>query len=353
MKKDGQKKQKPTQISKVVFKNAIMVLWILVLSFACVATISILAFASGAWFKNAPSPFGGYLLAIFSLFCLILFVIYYKNAKLSRTIKELEDATEKVAKGDFKIQVELTGNEDIDSYIQNFNKMVHALGGIETLKENFISDVSHEIKTPIAVIQSYSKALRHTDLDEKTRARYEKVLDDNIKKLSNLTTNVLNLSRLENQDISLSKSEFSLDEQLRQCILSFEPQWTKKHIDLQLDLPNTTYYGYADLINQIWQNLISNAIKFTGEKGKIAVSIEKQNDYIVVSVSDNGIGIPEEAIDKIFEKFYQCDTSHSKEGNGLGLALVKRIVHICGGEITASSKPDCGATFVVKLPLSE
>lgn len=353
MKKDGQKKQKPTQISKVVFKNAIMVLWILVLSFACVATISILAFASGAWFKNAPNPFGGYLLAIFSLFCLILFIIYYKNAKLSRTIKELEDATEKVARGNFEVQVKLTGNEDIDSYIQNFNRMVRALGGIETLKENFISDVSHEIKTPISVIQSYSKALRHTDLDKKTRARYEKVLDDNVKKLSNLTTNVLNLSRLENQDISLNKSEFSLDEQLRQCILSFEPQWTKKYIDLQLDLPSTTYYGYADLINQIWQNLISNAIKFTGEKGKIAVSIEKQNDGIVVSISDNGIGIPEEAIDKIFEKFYQCDTSHSKEGNGLGLALVKRIVHICGGEIAASSKPDCGATFVVKLPLSE
>lgn len=344
------KKQKDNKISRIFIKQTIIVLWILVITFAIIATISIFGFARGSWFKGQPNPFGGYLLAMFSLFCLVLFVIYVGNAKVGRAIKELENATERVARGDFDVEVALTGNEDIDSYIENFNQMVHELKGIETLKEDFISNVSHEFKTPLSVIQSYSKALRHDNLDADTRAQYEKILDDNIKKLSNLTTNILNLSRLENQETSLSKSEFLLDEQLRQCILSLEPAWAQKNINFSLDLPSTKYVGFEELIAQVWQNIISNAIKFSDTNGNIDIKLFNENDIVCVEIKDYGIGMDEETKSKIFDKFYQGDTSHSKDGNGLGLALVKRILHICNGKIDVDSAPNAGTTFTVSLP---
>jgi len=344
------RKQKDNKISRVFIKQTIMVLWILVIAFAIIATISIFGFARGSLFKGQPNPFGGYLLAMFSLFCLVLFVIYVGNAKISRAIKQLENATERVARGDFDVEVALTGNEDIDSYIENFNKMVRELKGIETLKEDFISNVSHEFKTPLSVIQSYSKALRHDNLDEQTRAQYEKILDDNIKKLSNLTTNILNLSRLEHQEITLNKTEFLLDEQLRQCILSLEPAWSKKNINFALELPNTKYVGYEDLLAQVWQNIIGNAIKFCDDNGNVEIKLWKENDDLCVKIKDDGIGMDAETKSKIFDKFYQGDTSHSKDGNGLGLALVKRILHICNGKIDVDSAQNVGTTFIVYLP---
>lgn len=311
--------------------------------------LSILAFQSGFIFRGKLNPFGIYIFILCSFFALVIYIFYLHNAKITNTIKDLELATDQVSKGNFKIQIPLTTDENINSFILNFNKMVRELNSMETLKEDFISNVSHEFKTPLSVIQSYSKALRDPNLDDATRKQYEEVLDNNIKKLTNLTSNILSLSRLEHQEIVLDKKEYLLDEQIRQTILDLEPEWSKKNIDLKLNLHKTKYYGSENLINQVWQNIINNAIKFSNTDGKISISISKQESDIIVTISDNGIGMSEDTINKIFDKFYQGDKSHSMEGNGLGLALVKRILNICNGEISVSSKENEGSTFVVTL----
>ena len=185
-------------------------------------------------------------------------------------------------------------------------------------------------------------------MDKQTKEEYQEILNKNIVKLTNLTSNILCLSKIENQEIVPDKTEFLLDEQIRHCILSLEPKWQKKNIEFDLKLPKTTFYGSKDLLSQVWQNLIDNAIKFSGDNGKISISLTC-NDETIVRISDNGIGMNEETQKRIFDKFYQGDTSHSKDGNGLGLALVSRILKISNGEISVSSKENHGTTFVVTL----
>ena len=358
MKKEKQKlkKFKGKKISRVLVRNSLIVLSILILIFTFIVTVSILAFETGMFLTKGPNPhnkLGLYLMFVLAIFAIVFFVVYAQNKKVISIMKKLEEATDEVSKGNFKIQVELTEDENINSYIINFNKMVRELSSMETLQEDFISNVSHEFKTPISVIQSYSKALRHTDLDEKTRKEYEEILDANIKKLTTLTSNILSLAKLENQEIVLKKKEFLLDEQIRQCVVGFQPEWTKKNINFNLDLPKTAYFGSEELISQVWQNLISNAIKFSNKDGEISISIKQEEKNILVSVEDNGIGMTKETLQKIFDKFYQGDTSHSSEGNGLGLALVKRILKICDGEINVSSEKDKGTKFIVALQISQ
>lgn len=350
------KKEQKNNISKILVRNLFIVLSVIAIIFLFIIIISVLALKEGLFFKNEPQPvsaLGNFILISFILFVLLMIFVYTHNRKIIKAIKSLEDATARVAKGDFKIQLPFTDDANINSYIYNFNKMVKELDGMQTLKEDFISNVSHEFKTPLSVIQSYTKALRKNNLDAKTKKQYEEVLDTNIKKLTNLTTNILNLSKLEHQEIVLDKKEFLLDEQIRQCIVSFEPEWSKKNIDFNLDLPKTTYYGSEDLIAQIWQNIIGNAIKFCNQDGKIDISITTKESEISVTITDNGIGMSEEVSNKIFEKFYQGDTSHSSEGNGLGLALVNRILKICKGKISIKSKENEGSTFTVNLPIEK
>ena len=269
--------------------------------------------------------------------------------KISKPIIELESATEEIAKGNFDICIEYEKDSELADLIENFNMMAKELKSNETLKNDFISNVSHEFKTPLAVIQSYSKSLRRKDLDDNTRKKYEEVLDNNIKKLTNLTTNILSLSKIENQKIIAHKGNFSLDEQIRQSILSLEPEWKKKNLEFNLNLDEVSIFGSEELLAQVWQNLIHNAIKFSKENDFISISLKDYEDKCVVEVCDNGIGMNEETLKHIFDKFYQGDTSHSKEGNGLGLALVYRILKISGGSITATSKENEGTTFVVTL----
>lgn len=269
--------------------------------------------------------------------------------KISKPIVELERATEEIAKGNFDICIECEEDSELAELIENFNIMAKELKSNETLKNDFISNVSHEFKTPLAVIQSYSKSLRRKDLDDVTRKKYEEVLDNNIKKLTNLTTNILSLSKIENQQIIAHKENFALDEQIRQSILSLEPEWKKKNIEFNLNLDACTYFGSEELIAQVWQNLIQNAIKFSKLDDVISISLKEVAGCFVVTIADNGIGMNEETLKHIFDKFYQGDTSHSKEGNGLGLALVYRILKISGGSISATSKEGEGTTFVVTL----
>ena len=268
---------------------------------------------------------------------------------LTKPLQKLQNASEEISKGNFDVAIEPSKNPVLNDLIEDFNKMARELKSIETLKSDFISNVSHEFKTPLAVIQSYSKALRRKDLDDETRKKYEKVLDNNIKKLTNLTSNILNLSKIENQQMVIDKTNFLLDEQIRQSILTLEPEWSAKNIEFDLNLTKTIYNGSKELMSQVWQNLIGNAIKFSHDSGKISISIKKERGKIVVTITDEGIGMSEETLNHMYEKFFQGDNSRASVGNGLGLSLVSRIIAISEGEISATSKLGEGTTFTIIL----
>jgi len=346
------KKKKAKKVSSLMLKNTIFVLGTVALVFLLIIVFLILIIDAGVLFKGGPQPvrlYGHIFMLMIALFTIFIYFIYKRNQKITDTIKKLEEATAEVAKGNFKVSVEMTDDESLNSYIKNFNQMAKELDRIETIQADFISNVSHEFKTPLSVIQSYSKILRRKDLDTKTRKQYEEVLDNNIKKLTNLTSNILSLAKLENQEIILDKTEFLLDEQIRQCVVERQLDWSKKEIDINLTLPKITYYGSEELIGQVWQNLINNAIKYTDKKGKINITALQEGEEIIVSIQDNGIGMSNEVVEKIFDKFYQGDPSHTGDGNGLGLALVSRILKICDGNISVSSQEGKGSTFIVKL----
>lgn len=276
-------------------------------------------------------------------------ISFYVGKKITEPTNQLKEGLHQVAKGNFKVKLDPIKHSSLNEVVNNFNKMTEELKSIETLKADFISGVSHEFKTPLSVIQSYSKALRRPNLDDETRKKYEKVIDTNIQKLTNLTNNILSLSKIENQQIIPDKSEFLLDEQIRQCIVSLEPEWKKKNIEFDLDGQKVKYYGHKSLMAQVWQNLIGNAIKFSKNNSKISISITPLDKNTIVTITDYGIGMNEETQTHIFDKFYQGDTSRSSSGNGLGLAIVKRILEISNATISVESHENQGTTFTVIL----
>lgn len=281
--------------------------------------------------------------------CVAVGVSFLFSRTLSRPIENLCKATNEVAKGNFNVKLEPSKNDTINKLVENFNQMTKDLQSIESLQADFISNVSHEFKTPLNVIQSYAKMLKKKDLDEETRNKYEQVLENNIKKLSTLTSSILNLSKLENQRLEFEKTTFALDEEIRQSILALTPEWESKHIDFDLDLDPIEYFGAKELLAQVWNNLINNAIKYSYDGGKIFISLKKDEGLILINVTDNGIGMDEDTVEHIFDKFYQADSSHYSVGNGLGLPLVKQILDICNGEIFVESTPKKGSTFIVSL----
>jgi len=345
-------KKKQNNMSRILFRNTLVVVSAFIIVLLFLITTCILAFETGMLFTGKEprsSIMYSVLLIMVVLFVIAICIVCWKNYKIIKAIKSLEDVTEEVSRGNFKVEIEYTEDETINQFVRNFNNMVKELDSMETLKEDFISNVSHEFKTPLSVIKSYSKALSRDNLDKEIKKQYQEVLQNNIEKLTNLTSNILNLSKLENQEMVLDKKDFLLDEQIRQCIVSLQPSWSKKNIDFKLDLPSTTYHGSEELINQIWQNIIGNAIKFSHDNGEISISIIKSENDINVVIADNGVGMNEETCKKVFDKFYQGDTSHSGDGNGLGLALVSRIVKICDGDIKVESTLGKGTTFTVVL----
>ena len=284
--------------------------------------------------------------------CIILGTVI--TAFISRTIlqpiRDLNKATTEVARGNFSVRVREPLDAEYGTLTRNFNRMAEELSGIETLRGDFISNVSHEFKTPLASIQGFAKLLQDDSLSDSDRCEYTQIIIDETTRLSKLASNILNLSKLENQTTIANKTRFSLDEQIRKIILMLEPEWSKKNINLDIALDDIYYFGNEELMGQIWQNIINNAIKFTPDNGVIKVQLYRTESNITVRISDNGIGISHEAKEKIFEKFYQGDHSRKTEGNGLGLALVKRIIDLCGGRIYVENLYEGGVCFVVELP---
>ncbi|KNF09003.1 sensor signal transduction histidine kinase [Gottschalkia purinilytica] len=274
--------------------------------------------------------------------------------RFMRPIILLTKATEEIAKGNFDVSVpEYRVHTSFDHLIQDFNKMARELKGIETLRSDFIVNVSHEFKTPIASIEGYATLLQDENTSIEERYEYTQMIIDSVKQLSTLSSNILNLSKLENQEIVIEKHPFQLDEQIRQAFLILEPQWSQKNIQIYPELSPAIYYGNADLMMQVWLNIIGNAIKFTKKSGSISADLIASQHEISVIISDTGIGMTAEVQKHIFEKFYQGNHDRSTEGNGLGLALVKRIIDLCGGTITVQSRSHIGTSFKIVLPIEE
>ena len=265
-------------------------------------------------------------------------------------IKKLRGAMDKVADGDFSVRLEeKSSSKEIMEIYTGFNLMAHELSSTEILQTDFVSNVSHEFKTPINAIEGYSTLLQDSEnLDADQREYIDKILF-NTQRLSSLVGSILLLSKLENQQIPSHQVEYRLDEQVRQSIVALEPAWEKKDIEFDVELDRVSYLGNEPMMRHVWDNLISNAIKFSPSGGTVKIHLVKKLKKLIVTVEDQGPGLSEEAQKHIFDKFYQADASHKQEGNGLGLALVKRILTIEKGQITAENVPEGGCRFAVTL----
>lgn len=267
-------------------------------------------------------------------------------------LKEMIDATERISKGDFKVQIQENFDEKSDFGIlqRSFNHMAAELDSIEMFRHDFINNFSHEFKTPIVSLQGFAHQLQAGGLTEAEQKEYIRIIAAESDRLAKMATNILLLSKLENQAIVTDKTDFYLDEQIRTCVLLLEKQWTDKDIELNIDLDEVKYYFNETMLSHVWVNLFSNAFKFTPPSGTVSCTLRTTGQSVVVTISDTGEGMSEDVSRHIFEKFYQGDTSHAKDGNGIGLTIVGRILVLCGGRIDVESRPGYGSTFTVTLP---
>lgn len=272
-----------------------------------------------------------------------------------KVTKQIAEAARSVVLGDFSVRITPISrfgvDENFNEIIECFNTMAEELAGVETLRTDFIANVSHEMKTPLAVMQNYGTLLQTPDLDEEERIEYAKGITDGSRRLADMMTNILKLNRLEKQQIYPKTEEYDLGEQLCGCLLAYEAVWERKNIEINTDIAEDVRVSTdKELLTLVWNNLFSNAFKFTPEGGMVSVVLKAEDQYAVVTVTDTGCGMSPEVGAHIFEKFYQGDTSHATQGNGLGLALVKRVVDILHGEISVESIKGEGSTFIVKIP---
>ena len=300
-------------------------------------------------FINTDSP----LVLMMALLVVSLVIGFLVTSLLSKLffdpIKRLRKAMEQVAEGDFSVRLEdKSSYREIMEIYSGFNLMAKELGATEILQTDFVSNVSHEFKTPINAIEGYTTLLQSDNLDEEQKQYVEKILF-NTRRLSSLVGSILLLSKIENQSIQTNRTRYRLDEQIRQSIVALEPAWEKKEIEFDVDMDRVEYVGDESMMRHVWDNLIGNAIKFDPPCGMVRIRLSQTGEKITFTIEDCGPGLTEEAKKHLFDKFYQADSSHKEEGNGLGLALVKRILAISGGEITAENLDGGGCRFTVIL----
>lgn len=279
---------------------------------------------------------------------------YRRKQTIFKPVRRILAGVDKVIKGDFTTRIPYIYGPDskneFDQIISGLNQMIEELSGVETLRNDFIANVSHELKTPLAVLQNYGTLLSGEDVSEEKRIEYGKAITEQTRRLSNLITNILKLNKLENQQIYPNVETYDLGEQLCECMLEFESVWEEKQIEIDTDIEDGVLVeADKELLCLAWNNLLSNALKFTDVNGSVSLKVYRDGEYACVEVKDTGCGMSAETGKNIFKKFYQGDTSHATKGNGLGLALVKRVIDICRGEISVSSQLGKGSTFTVRL----
>lgn len=330
------------------------------LTTAFLTTVAVIVYGTISARTENKAVITGVMLSVVIFLAVVCTVIDWlrRRVMIDRPVKRILSATDKIAAGDFTVRMEVThsyGHYDGFDYImENLNKMAAELSRTEVLHTDFISNVSHEIKTPLAIIQNYATSLKNKNLDEQTRVKYAETLADAAKRLTALITNILQLNKLENQKLIPENKTVNLTEILSESVLGFEEMIESKGLELDCDFDeDVNVLCYPAYLEIIWNNLLSNAIKFTDSGGKISISLKQENGRATVKISDTGCGISAETGKHIFEKFYQGDTSHAQEGNGLGLALVKKVIDITGGTIAVNSELGRGTTFTVTLQAEE
>ena len=281
-----------------------------------------------------------------------------RDSIMGAPMRKIGDAAKRVAEGDFSVYLDSERTDGKMSYVdvmyEDFNTMIEELSSTETMKNDFIANVSHELKTPISVIQNYASALQSDALTHKQRKEYAQTISDASARLSLLVTNILKLNKLENQEILPEPTPINLSEQLRMCALNHEDLWENNNISFEADIEDGIIVSAEDsMLELVWNNLITNAIKFTGDGGKVSVALKKEEGLAVVMIEDTGCGMEEHVMRHIFDKFYQGDPSHSQMGNGLGLSMVRRVIELLHGEIRVQSRTGKGSTFTIVLPIDE
>lgn len=278
--------------------------------------------------------------------------LFRRRQMVDKPVEMILSATEQIASGDFSVRLhQRHGYREYDEYdwiMENLNVMTEALGKSEMLKSDFISNVSHELKTPLSVIKSYATLLQR-ETDEIKRKQYSDILIKASGRLSDLVTNILKLNKLENDKLREERTPVRLDQSIAEAIIGLEAKIEEKGLDLRCELDEVAIFSVGGYLEIVWSNLLSNAIKFTDEGGMVEVILKKEKNSAIVKVRDTGCGISSETGAHIFDKFYQGDTSHAQEGNGLGLALVKKVIDILGGEISVESQLGKGTEFTVVL----
>ena len=297
------------------------------------------------------------LIIAISIACIIIGTIasVITSKYVLARIKSVQDGMREISKGNFSVRVKEKDRKnklsEFGELERTFNKMASDLDGIELFRNDFINNFSHEFKTPIVSIKGFARQLQSDKLTDEQRREYVEIISSESERLAIMSTNILLLTKLENQQIVSERTVFSLDEQIRNAIILLENLWSAKNIEFDLDKMDSVEYKFnEEMLSHVWINLITNAIKFTGENGKITVTLTENENSLVCSIADDGIGMDSETLDRIFEKFYQGDKSHHGGGNGIGLNIVKRIVTLAGGDITVESQLGKGSKFTVILP---
>lgn len=282
----------------------------------------------------------------------VLVFVNLTSRSTTDPIRELTRATREITGGNYDVTVDIRDRvEELGELERNFNLMAAQLRSDEYLRKDFISNVSHQLKTPLSILSGYAQLLEEPDLPEEERAEYSRYVARESQRLVGLIDDMLRLSRIEHREIRPRSDVFALGEQLRQIILQLQPRWSRAGLALEADIPDLDVTGDPELLSQVWNNLLDNAVKFTPPGGHVTVSLRSGENSRVVTVTDDGPGMDEETLRRAFEQFYQGDTPQRGEGSGLGLALCRKIVEIHGGTVSAESRPGEGARFTVTLPV--
>jgi signal transduction histidine kinase len=346
------KKGLPPKISLAVSLVALVFL-VMLLSILSAGLIAYLLIQIGILdIESTASPRRAISIMVYISIFLGVVIATLLSQRSVKPIRDMMKATEKVSQGNFSVMVNGSFVFELDALAVSFNKMVQELKGIETLRSDFVRNFSHEFKTPITSIRGFAKLLQAGDASEEEKQEYLNIIVQESERLVHLSTNVLNLSKIESTEIISEKTIYCLDEQIRLAIVMLEPKWSDKklYVDIRLE-DEIEILGDKNLVHQIWVNLLDNAIKYTNNGGVIKVGLWRSGQKAIFRLEDNGCGMNNETIQHIFDKFYQGDTSHSIAGNGLGLTLVKKITELCEGTIEVQSELGKGSVFIVKLPL--
>lgn len=349
--------KKIIEIPHTLSLTALLTLNIFFIIFMLLALVSVLVYLGvdgGFLVQNGNVTLGGGLVIInvFSILIAVSMVIMIRRVFI-QPMREIMAAMGKVAGGDFEVRIDLDDStyrpREVKEFAQSFNKAAEELSGTEILRKDFINNFSHEFKTPIVSISGFADLLIEEDLSEAERKEFLMIIRDESRRLADLATNILTLNRIESQTILKDKEVFRIDEQIRQSVLVTQQKWKDRELDFQINLDEMEYNGNPLLLKEVWLNILDNAAKFSPEGGVIGVTLQRKEDRIIAAVTDQGPGMDEKTAAHIFEQFYQGDTSHKTQGNGLGLAMVRKVVNLHGGTIHVDTEPGNGSCFTVFL----